>query len=269
MRLRSSSARGFGASQAPEWERSPAGADRAEGGAVIGLVSSSADSDYVLREATGETEGQDADGLDSRILAACDDDPAFRAQLRSLMLNLESTVGPAGSEAAIFAIMGIEVPVECALISANLALVCAQAGYRILLVDANIGLPVHDSLFRVSNHLGVSALLNSDEQPRGFILGTAMPNLSVLPAGTAVQNATALLDREQLVHRLLSSATDFDLILIDCGGLSPQLAARVAVGANGAVLTAKEGVSSVRQMQHMVSLLDMQQVYPSGVVLMA
>jgi len=265
MRLRSSSPRGFGSSGTLVMEHEPA--DPQPDTTVVELVQPS------LGPSTPEAErGAEIDDiaqLDPRILAACDDDPHFRAQLHSLMLNLESTVSSSGDEAAIFAVMGIDVPVECALISANLALVAAQHGYRVLLVDANIAVPVHDSLFHVDNHLGVSALLSSDELPRSFIQDTGVRNLSIITAGAEAENATALLDREQLVHRLMSSAGDFDLILIDCGALSPQLAARVAVGANGAVLTAKEGLSPVRQMQHLVRLLDMQQVYPSGVVLMA
>lgn len=281
MRLRSSFARSNGSAGLPglysliEQEASlegddtrsrlAQGADQRVARELLELVPS----DHTGSEGSPSAPRGSIASLDSSTLPALGDNPELLAQIRTALLNLEGAVEESGSTTPIFTILGVEVPVECALIAANLALVCARSGNRVLLVDANLNCPIHDSLLQVGNRLGVGDLLSSNEFPRQFIQSTPVENLSLMTTGPTVSNPTALLDREKLTHRLLSAASDYDLIMIDCGALSPQVASRVAVGSTGAVLAAREGISSVRQLQDLTVMLDLKKVHASGVILMA
>ncbi len=103
-------------------------------------------------------------------------------------------------------------------ISANLAVLAARAGWRVLLVDADLGLANADIVLGIcpTRHLGhlldgsASAAEVLTEGPRG---------IRVLGASSGVQSLTQLSDDQKLT---LVSAFDpldqsFDLVLVDCG----------------------------------------------------
>jgi flagellar biosynthesis protein FlhG len=103
-------------------------------------------------------------------------------------------------------------------ISANLAVLAARAGRRVLLVDADLGLSNADIVLGIcpSRHLGhlldgsATAEEVLTEGPRG---------IRVLGASSGIQSLTQLTDEQKVV--LVSSFEQlddrFDLVFVDCG----------------------------------------------------
>jgi flagellar biosynthesis protein FlhG len=103
-------------------------------------------------------------------------------------------------------------------VSANLAVLAAKAGRRVLLIDADLGLANADIVLGIcpTRHLGhlldgsASALEVLTEGPHG---------VRVLGASSGVQELTQLTDAQKL--RLISAfegaESQFDLVLLDCG----------------------------------------------------
>jgi capsular exopolysaccharide synthesis family protein len=79
-----------------------------------------------------------------------------------------------------------------ALVAANLAVALAQAGDATLLIDADLRQGRQHEHFGVSNAAGVSTYLRGEGEALP-IAATAVPNLSLLPAGPTPPNPAELL----------------------------------------------------------------------------
>lgn len=103
-------------------------------------------------------------------------------------------------------------------VAANLAVIAAKQGQRVLIIDGDMGLANVEILFgiRPKHHLG--HLLQGDVSARD-VLATASSGVKVLPAGNGLQQLTRLDDAQRL--RLVSSLEeledDFDVVLLDSG----------------------------------------------------
>ena len=68
--------------------------------------------------------------------------------------------------------------------AANLAIVFAQAGWRVMLIDADLRKPSVHSLFGVSNQRGLTTLLGDDNhRPEGAIRRTEQDRLRIMTSG--------------------------------------------------------------------------------------
>lgn len=208
------------------------------------------------------------DSVDSRVIAAFDPHNEFVERIRIMLLNLGIMLSTHGA-AKIVLVSGVDAARESALVAANLAVVCAQGGSRTLLVDANLDHPVHNHLFRVNNRSGVSTLLASTDAPLRLAQQTAIDNLSVIPAGPSRPDASVLLEREQLVHRLLPAMEDFDAVIIECGSLLAPLVARAAIGAHGAMIAVREHESSLNDLRSLIDMINLKGVPQSSVIMMS
>jgi len=103
-------------------------------------------------------------------------------------------------------------------ISANLAVLAARAGRRVLLIDADLGLANADIVLGIcpTRHLGhlLDGTATAEE-----VLTEGPRGIRVLGASSGIQSLTALTDEQKLT---LVSAFDtvdgqFDLVIMDCG----------------------------------------------------
>lgn len=208
------------------------------------------------------------DSVDHRVIAAFDPHHEFVERIKVMLLNLGIMLSTQGA-AKIVLVSGVDAARESALVAANLAVVTAQGGTRTLLVDANLDQPVHNHLFRVNNRSGVSTLLASTDAPLRLAQQTAIDNLWVIPAGPSRPDASALLEREQLVHRLLPAMEDFDAVILECGSLLAPLVARAAIGVHGAMLAVREHESSMNDLRALVDMINLKGVPQTSVIMMS
>jgi Mrp family chromosome partitioning ATPase len=208
------------------------------------------------------------ESVDPRVIAAFDPHHEFVERIKVMLLNLGIMLSTHGA-AKIILVAGVDAARESALVAANLAVVTAQGGTRTLLVDANLDQPVHNHLFRVNNRSGVSTLLASTDAPLRLAQPTAIDNLWVIPAGPSRPDASALLEREQLVHRLLPAMEDFDAVIVECGSLLAPLVARAAIGVHGAMLAVREHESSMNELRSLVDMINLKGVPQTSVIMMS
>ncbi len=99
---------------------------------------------------------------------------------------------------------------------ANLAVVMAQAGDRVIVVDGDLRRPQQHELFEVSNQHGLTNWLAADKE-RGAppLQATAVEGLQLLPAGPAVGNPVALLSARRLAEVLAELRNHADYVLCD------------------------------------------------------
>jgi capsular exopolysaccharide synthesis family protein len=118
------------------------------------------------------------------------------------------------------------------VVSTNLAVGLAQAGQRVLLIDADMRRPrVHDVL-GVAQEPGLSNVLVGTERMRAALVATSVPGLHVLPAGHIPPNPAELLGSPRYLEILDELGQTFPWIVIDA---PPVLAVTdAAVAANRA-----------------------------------
>jgi capsular exopolysaccharide synthesis family protein len=102
------------------------------------------------------------------------------------------------------------------VVTANLAVILAQAGIRVIAVDADLRKPKLHVLFGLPNEFGLrNALHQADQGVQKYLQPTKVENLRVLTSGASTNHTAALLDSSNLkliIDELKSLA---DVILFD------------------------------------------------------
>ena len=101
--------------------------------------------------------------------------------------------------------------------AANLAVVMAQTGQRVVLVDTDLRRPVMHKVFGVANNTGLtSALLNGEQVVLdGHLQGTEVENLSLLTSGPIPPNPSELLGSQRMGRLVEKLAGQADLVIFD------------------------------------------------------
>lgn len=150
---------------------------------------------------------------------------------------------------------------------ANLAVVMAQAGDRVILVDGDLRQPRHHELFGLSNVQGLSQWLESGGQPP--LQTTSIANLRLLTSGPVVGNPVALLSAKRLGERLSELTALTDYVLIDAPPLlSVTDAALWASQVDGVVMLVNSGSTQKAQALRAKSILERVQAHLLGAVLL-
>ena len=100
--------------------------------------------------------------------------------------------------------------------SANLAVVFATQGKRVLLVDADMRKPSVNKTFKLSNHEGLTTLLTEKEVVLGDVVHeTNTENLFILTSGPIPPNPSELLDSKKMNRVIEILEETFDLVIFD------------------------------------------------------
>ncbi len=129
-------------------------------------------------------------------------------------------------------------------LAANLAVLFAQMGRKVLLIDANMRQPGQNDIFSLGNGMGLSDILA--ERVPNIQVSTIKPfnTLNVLPAGSPPPNPAELLMRPSFDALLSGLENSYDIILIDTA--PSQLSADfqlIAARAGGMLISTRRNVS--------------------------
>ncbi len=98
---------------------------------------------------------------------------------------------------------------------ANLAYVCAQGGYNVLLIDGDLRRPRMHTLFDVSNTVGLTNFLTSQVTMEDVVIRTQVENLYFLPSGMLPADSAGILNSQRMSELITEAKSRFDLVLID------------------------------------------------------
>ncbi len=99
--------------------------------------------------------------------------------------------------------------------SANLAIVLAQQGKTVVLVDADLRKPSVHYAFNVSNIDGLTSVLTKDISLVEAIFKTNIPNLDILTSGRIPPNPSELLDSKTMENIMEELKELYDFIIFD------------------------------------------------------
>lgn len=130
----------------------------------------------------------------------------------------------------------------CSFIAANLAIACAQADIRVLLVNADMRQPGLDSFFGGVPESGLMQYLASQSMRADEVTETEiLPNLWLTPSGGIPSDAQELLSTHRFESFVNVSMRQFDLVIIDTPPANQYAdAQRIAAVAGYAILVGRK-----------------------------
>jgi len=152
--------------------------------------------------------------------------------------------------------------------AANLAVVFAQHGKKVLLVDADLRKPTVHYTFGLNNVKGLSNLLSKQAKLDEIVMETRVSNLYVISSGPTPPNSSRLL-ASQSMDDFLNQAHDlFDLVILDTPPMLPVADAKVLMRKiNDVVFVVRCGVTEIKDAQKTVESINQAKGNLLGVIL--
>ncbi|QHA93687.1 CpsD/CapB family tyrosine-protein kinase [Bacillus sp. N1-1] len=99
---------------------------------------------------------------------------------------------------------------------ANLGVVLAQQGKKVLIADTDLRKPTVHYTFRVMNTRGLTNVLTRQTELTEVTTSTEVPNLDVLTCGPVPPNPSELLGSKAMDTLIEEALSHYDIILFDC-----------------------------------------------------
>ncbi len=126
--------------------------------------------------------------------------------------------------------------------SVNLAITLAQAGWRVVLVDADLRRPRIPSYLGIEGGVGLTDVLIDKRGLSDVIQTWGDPGISVLPSGKIPPNPSELLGSQGMLTVLTQLTQNYDMVLVDAPPLLPVTdAAALAAVCDATLLVARYG----------------------------
>jgi len=154
------------------------------------------------------------------------------------------------------------------LVSSNFAISLAEAGLRVLVIDADMRRPQQHKVFQIEQEPGLSNLLVGGIKPSQVIQKTAIPGLWILPAGRIPPNPAELLGSARFLEFFRSFSEHFDWVVIDTPPVMAVAdAAPVAHAVTGVLFVVRAEAVSRYAAQQAIEQLDNTRAHIIGAVL--
>jgi capsular exopolysaccharide synthesis family protein len=142
-------------------------------------------------------------------------------------------------------------------IAINLAIVMAQSGSKVLLVDTDMRRPRIQKSFDLKPKTGISTLILSESNPNESIIKSDIPNLDVLMCGPIPPNPAELLHTESFARVIEDLSSRYDRIVFD----SPPVgivtdAAILSKHVDGTVVVVKSQKTTVDETKNALNVLN-------------
>lgn len=155
--------------------------------------------------------------------------------------------------------------------AANLAIVFANAGLNVLLVDADLRKPSLHKTFAANNGRGLSSML-SDRSLSCLDVAqpTMLDNLKIITSGPKPPNPAELLGSKRMDQMIAEMESHFDLVIFDLPPIVAVTDAQVmAAKTDGTILVVRQKVSQKSALIKAKELLNIVNANILGVVMNA
>ena len=188
--------------------------------------------------------------------------------LRSLRTSLHFAMMEADNN--VLMISGPSPSVGKSFISANLAMVLAQIGQRVVLVDGDLRKGHMHKYFTGEAKVGLSTYLSGQNTLDEVLTKTDVDNLSFISRGEIPPNPAELLMHPRFKALMDGLSKDYDLVVIDTPPvLAVTDAAIIGQVAGTGMVVARYGHNSVKEIDHTLRRFEQNGVTIKGCILNA
>jgi succinoglycan biosynthesis transport protein ExoP len=151
--------------------------------------------------------------------------------------------------------------------AAHLAVASAQAGQRVLLIDANLRRPALHNAFGIANTIGLSEVLKGERPYSEAIVETGEQGVFLMPAGQVSRRAADLIGIG-LSTVLAKTSRVFDLVIVDAPAiLGASESLQMAGAVDGVLLLTKAGATTEQDVSEVLSNLSRARANVLGLVM--
>lgn len=192
------------------------------------------------------------------------DDPSIEA-LRGVRTALSLNLAHAPNNIVMMA--GPTPAAGKSFVAANMAVLHAEVGSRVLLIDGDMRNGHLAYYFGQPNRGGLSEVLKGAMQPHEALRRTSVEGLTLLSCGSRITNPAALLMRHNFRELLQRFSHEFDLVIVDTPPfLVVTDAAIIAGDAGSTVLVLRSGMQSEEEIAETVRKLERSEARVAGAV---
>ncbi len=225
---------------------------------VYSVVPLALEQETILEHIAGGAKGV-------QLLAVTSPESLAIESLRNLRVSLQLTLMESGNNRVL--ITGATPGVGKSFVSANFAVIMAQAGKRVLLIDADLRKGHLQKAFGLPRKGGLADVLAGDMSPEEAIHGKVVTNLDVLTTGNYPFNPANMMLSSTLGELLNDFSERYDLVVID----SPPVlvaadAAAVAAHVGAVLLVARDNLTQLGELNESVKRLAHAGQQVNGVV---
>jgi len=225
---------------------------------VYSVVPLALEQETILEHIAGGAKGV-------QLLAVTSPESLAIESLRNLRVSLQLTLMETGNNRVL--ITGATPGVGKSFVSSNFAVIMAQAGKRVLLIDADLRKGHLQKAFGLPRKGGLADVLAGDMTPEQAIHIQVIPNLDVLTTGAYPFNPANMMLSSALGELLNDFSQRYDLVVID----SPPVlvaadAAAVAAHAGAVLLVARDNLTQLGELNESVKRLAHAGQQVNGVV---
>ncbi|KQX94896.1 polysaccharide biosynthesis tyrosine autokinase [Variovorax sp. Root473] len=225
---------------------------------VYSVVPLALEQETILEHIAGGAKGV-------QLLAVTSPESLAVESLRNLRVSLQLTLMETGNNRVL--ITGATPGVGKSFVSGNFAVIMAQAGKRVLLIDADLRKGHLQKAFGLPRKGGLAEVLAGDMTPEQAIHEQVIPNLDVLTTGAYPFNPANMMLSSALGELLNDFSERYDLVVID----SPPVlvaadAAAVAAHAGAVLLVARDNLTQLGELNESIKRLAHAGQQVNGVV---
>lgn len=199
------------------------------------------------------------------ILAETFQDDLAVESLRSFRVALQFAMLDAANNRVMFT--GPTPGVGKSFIAANMAVILAQAGKRVLLVDMDVHKGHLNQYFALGRAAGLSEILAGEITLEQAAHKNVLKNLSFISNGTAVSNPGALFLNERLPLFLEQCSRQYDIVIVDAApALLVSDVAVIGPNMGTTFMVVRDGVSTLTDLTTTVKRLGQAHVEVKGVL---
>ncbi len=191
----------------------------------------------------------------------------FRMAEAYRMIRTNLLFALAGNDNNVVLFSSAEPSAGKSTLCCNLAIVMAQTGARVLLVDADMRKPVQHRHFRLPKSEGLSKILGGFCEVKECIQTEVAPNLDLLPSGAIPPNPSELLGTPKMLEILETVKNEYDYVFVDMPPMSVVSDALIlAPRSAGVVLVARQKQTTYDELQECLDAIERAHTTLLGVV---
>jgi len=128
---------------------------------------------------------------------------------------------------------------------ANLGVVFAQTGQRVIIVDCDLRKPQQHLIFNLDNQLGLTSILSGFKDPDNVLKAAPIAGVRILTSGPLPANPAELLGSQKMSQLIAGLKEKADVILLDASPLTVVAdAAVLSKAVDGVLIVVRSRVAS-------------------------
>lgn len=153
-------------------------------------------------------------------------------------------------------------------ITSNMAVVFAQEGKKVLLVDADMRKPTTHYTFKTSNAYGLTNVLTNQSTWQEVIIESPIVGLDILPCGPIPPNPAELVGSQKMGKLIDELKQTYDLVIFDTPPILSVTDAQILSNkCDGAILVINSGTSEKDSVQKAAEALQNSKANVIGTIL--